>query len=123
MKTVIIDTNVLLAVALFRLDVFSEVERVCDFPVRLAVLQGSIQELERLSTQERGKFKQAARLALALLHAKRLQVLKSIGKVDDALVVESKGGTLVLTQDRELKKRLQKPYLTIRQKKYVAMVR
>ncbi|MDP3639650.1 MAG: hypothetical protein Q8R53_00410 [Nanoarchaeota archaeon] len=122
MKTVIIDTNALLAIALFRIDLFSEIERVCDFPYRLAVLQGTIRELESLATTEKGKFTPAARLAIALLKAKTITVLKSTGKVDDALVVESRKGALVLTQDKDLKRRLQKPYLTIRQKKYVTLV-
>ncbi|MBI1968989.1 DNA-binding protein [Candidatus Woesearchaeota archaeon] len=122
MKKIIIDTNALLAIALFRVDVFSEIERACDFPYRLAVLQGTIRELESLAATENGKFTPAARLALALLKAKTIIVLKSTGKVDDALVAESKKGALILTQDKELKKRLQKPYLTIRQKKYVTLV-
>ncbi len=42
--------------------------------------------------------------------------------VDDNLVYESGQGNLILTQDRDLKKRLQRPFLTIRQKKFIVML-
>lgn len=73
--------------------------------------------------EQRGKYKQAAKLALSLLKAKGVTVLESKGHVDDLLVAYSKKGFVVLTQDLGLKRRLQKPYLTIRQKKRIMVVK
>ncbi len=123
MKRIIIDTNALMAIAELKIDVFSELETVCDFQYKLYVLEGTIRELEEIKEKQRLKFKLAAKLALALLAAKKVSVLESIGTVDDALVGHSLQGDIVLTQDLYLKKRLQKPYMTIRQKKFIAMAR
>ena len=81
-------------------------------------------ELDNIQKEQRGKEKQAARLALSLLKHQNVEVLEDDGTekyVDDRLVYHSQQGDLVLTQDAGLKKRLQKPYLTIRQKKMVVL--
>ena len=50
-------------------------------------------------------------------------IIEEEGYVDDILVEYSKKGNLILTQDTELKKRLTKPYLTIRQKKTIIFIK
>lgn len=122
MKRVIIDTNALMAIAEMRIDVFSEIERICDFPYEIYVLEGTIKELEKIMVEQRLKYKRMAKLALALLRAKKISVLPSLGGVDDYLVRCSEKGDVVLTQDMELKKRLQRPYMTIRQGKWIVVV-
>jgi rRNA-processing protein FCF1 len=123
MKKIILDTNALMAIDEFKIDLFSEINNFCDFKYKLYVLQGSIDELNKIISDQRGKYQRAAKLALGLIKAKKVEVLSSSGDVDDLLVNYSKKEDLVLTQDIELKKRLQKPYLIIRQKKYVRMVK
>jgi len=120
---VILDTNALMAVSAFKVDVFSALERSCDFKYTLCVLSGTVKELEKVSKEQRMKYARAAKLALSLLKAKKVTIVKSSGYVDDVLVDYSHGGDLVLTQDVNLKKRLSKPYLTIRQKNRVVVVR
>ncbi len=119
---VIIDTNAVMAIGAFGLDIFSVLERDCPFKVEVAVLSGTIAELGKIMTEQRGRFAAQAKLGLQILEKKKVKVVKSVGDVDDFLVTRSKKGDLVLTQDRELKKRLEKPYLTIRQKRKVVLV-
>ncbi|MBT4935924.1 hypothetical protein HOL21_01960 [Candidatus Woesearchaeota archaeon] len=122
MKTILIDTNALMALVAFKIDIFSALERDCDFPFRVAVLQGTLDELEKIQNEQRGKYARAAKLAFEIAKAKKIPIIKSSGDVDDLLVEYSKKEYLVLTQDVELKKRLQKPYLTIRQKRMIVIV-
>jgi rRNA-processing protein FCF1 len=121
-KRVILDTNALMAIGEFKLDVFSEIERCMDAPYDLIVLDGVLDELHKILVEQKGKYKLSAKLALSIVNAKRIRIVESEGNVDDYLVALSEKGQLVLTQDVELKKRLQKPYLTIRQKKKVIFV-
>ena len=120
---IIIDTNALMAIIEFKMDILNELERVCDFPYTVFILQGTIDELEKIIREQRGKFKQAARLVLSILGSQHISVIQKKGNVDDLLAEYSQGGALVLTQDIELKRRLTKPYLIIRQKKKIMMVR
>ena len=124
MKKIILDTNALMAFAEFKIDIFSELEKCCNFRYVIYVLSGSINELQKIMENQRGKYKRAAKLALDLLKAKKIPaIVKDHKGVDDLLVEYSKKGNLVLTQDVALKKRLKKPYLTIRQKKYIILVK
>jgi len=111
-----------MAVGEQKLDLFLEIEKSCLFPYKLAVLSGTIDELKRIQLEQRGKYKIAAAIALKLLEIKKVQVIPSTDFVDDELVGHSHQGRLVLTQDKELKKHLKKPYLTIRQGKKVLLV-
>ncbi len=122
MKQIIIDTNAWMAITEFKLDIFATLERDCDFLYKVVMLQGILDELEKIISEQRGKFRQAASLALGIIKAKKIQVISERGDVDDLLVKHSKEGAVVLTQDAALKKRLKKPYLTIRQKKKIIIV-
>ncbi len=122
MKKVILDTNAVMDLVDFKIDLFSELERVLYFSYQVCVVEGTMKELEEIIKNQRLRFQKAARLGLALLKAKKVKVLPGKGKVDDVLTDYSHQGALILTQDRELKKRLTKPFLTIRQKKSVVMV-
>ena len=128
MKRIIIDTNAWMAITEFRLDIFAALERDCDFSYQIIVLPEIIAELEKIVSQQRAKFRQAALLAMGIMKVKKILVVSDKGEsdpdtVDDLLVQHSKKGDLVLTQDAALKKRLKKPYLTIRQKKTILLVK
>ncbi len=111
-----------MAVNLVGIDVFASLKEACNFSYQIFVLEGTIKELEKIMGEQRRKYKDSAKLSLKLLEVKKIKTLPSEGDVDDALVDYSKKGYLVLTQDVELKKRLEKPYLTIRQKKRIILV-
>ena len=121
-KKIIVDTNAWLGIAEFKIDLFSELERMCDFRYTICVLEGTLKELDKVIAEQRLKFRQVAKLAKQLIAVKNVLVLEGSGYVDDVLVKHSKERDLVLTQDIELKKRLQRPYLTIRQKKTIIIV-
>jgi len=124
MKKIIADTNIWMAVGELKIDIFTELERCCDFPFRLVVLEGTLRELEKIQEEQRSRFKRAAKLALDIIKAKKIEVFPhSVGDVDDLLVDYSHGGFLVLTQDILLKKRLKRPYLTIKQSKLIIMIK
>ncbi len=122
MKEILIDTNAMMGIAEYKIDVFEELKRICDFTYEVCVLEGTIRELEQIVKEQRLRFKLIAKLALALLKAKKVKILPGEGFVDDLLAAYSQQGELVLTQDMSLKKRLKRPYLTLRGKKYVVRV-
>ncbi len=122
MKKVILDTNAVMDMVDFRIDIFAELHRILDIPYQVCVIEGTMKELEKIIAEQRMRFSQAAKMGLAVLKSKNVKILSAPGNVDDALAAYSAQGALVLTQDRELKRRLAKPYLTIRQKKVVVMV-
>ncbi|MBU1111405.1 MAG: hypothetical protein ABIG93_04890 [archaeon] len=129
MKKIILDTNAFMAISEMGLDIFSAINEACNFKYKLFVLQGTVKELEMIVQEQRGRFKQGAKLALTLLKKKlencELEIMNNPipeKYVDDNLVILSKEGYLVLTQDVVLKRKLTKPYLTIRQKKKVMVV-
>jgi hypothetical protein len=119
MKRVILDTNFLLAIGQFGIDVFSELERICDFPYKVFVLDKTIGELNKVLTTG-GKDKAAAKLALSLVKEKVEVIRTSDGYVDDILVQLANGDNIVATQDKELKDRIKTRVITIKQKKYLA---
>ncbi|MFH0701419.1 MAG: hypothetical protein V2A62_03200 [Candidatus Woesearchaeota archaeon] len=122
-KTVLVDTNAWMAIGELKIDLFAELEKCCDFSIQIATLEGTLRELQKIREEQRGKFKRYAKLALDLIKAKKVEVFQhSVGNVDELLVDYSHGGYLILTSDAELKKRLKRPYLTIRQGKMIIMI-
>ena len=74
MRRVLIDTNMLLVPGQFTLDIFTELDRVMDEPYETAILQGSLDELERIATGAAGagaEDRRAARLAQLLIEHQR----------------------------------------------------
>jgi len=118
MKKIIFDTNFLMAVGQFKVDIFSEIDRIADFSYNLYILDGSIDELEKIEESQTGKHKDAAKLALSLI--KRLNVLKTKGgHVDDLLLEQD---AIIATQDKELIKRLKskgRNVIQLRKKQYL----
>ncbi|MEK6969162.1 MAG: hypothetical protein AABW48_01915 [Nanoarchaeota archaeon] len=121
-KKIIIDTNAWMAVYEFNLDLLTALRESLDFSYKVYVLQATLDELKKIISEQRGRFKQAALLSLGLINDKKIEIINEIGNADDLLVAYSKKDYLILTQDVELKKRLNKPYLTIRQKKKILVV-
>jgi rRNA-processing protein FCF1 len=123
MKQILLDTNMLMSVGQFKVDIFSELERICDFSYSVAVVDKTVEELEKIKDEQKGRHHAAARLALQLLRRKKVNILKtSSGYADDALAEKSNEGYIVATQDLGLKRRLKKPYLTLRKKKFLMFV-
>jgi rRNA-processing protein FCF1 len=100
---VIIDTNGLMIPGQFGIDIFMELKRL-GFDSYM-VPRASVRELEKISTQGRGRDRTAAKIALSLLD--RCTIVEKEGFTDD-VIMELATGTndTVLTSDVELKKRL-----------------
>ena len=124
MEKIILDTNFLLAIGELNLDVFEAIRDACDFPYRIYVLRGTVEELEKLIKGRLLSKRNISSFALKVLKSKDITVLDSVSKgtVDDQLVALD--GYVVATVDRELRQRLkakQRKVLTIRQKRYVVI--
>lgn len=128
MKRIILDTNFLLIPAQFRVDIFSEIERIMDVPYRLCIVDSTIDELNKIRETASGKDKQAAALALQLLKAKKVEHLKTEKNLNtDKLIVElsKQADYVVATQDMDLKRVLKQnnvQLIVLRQKKHLKLV-
>lgn len=126
MKQIIIDTNFLLIPAQFGVDIFSEIERVCRFPHELAVMEGTILELEHLRDAGSAKEKREAKLALGLLKSYKPKSVSMEGMdVDFAILRLAKSGVIVATQDGELKRKLSEKgiaLLVLRKEKHLQLI-
>ena len=123
MKTIILDTNTLMAIGQFKIDVFSEIDKLVDFKYEVKVLDKTVDELEKIIREQKGKQMRAAKLGLEIIKRKGVGMIKAGGdNVDDILVDLAEKGAIIVTQDKELKERIKgvkEKILTIRQKKKV----
>lgn len=127
-KKILLDTNVLLIPAQFKVDIFSESQRICPL-ASLCVLQPSVEELEKIAEKQRGKQRQAAQLALQLLEKKEVEKIASPeAYVDQAIidiVKQHPKEWVVATQDKNLKKELMKlgvAIMTLRKKNHLVLL-
>ncbi|MBI2650211.1 nucleotide-binding protein [Candidatus Woesearchaeota archaeon] len=125
MKKIILDTNFLLIPIQFKVDIFSELNRICDFNYKLCIYENSINELKNIIEKQSGKNKKAAQFALKLIKLKNIGVIKS-GKEDvDTLILKNLNkDTFVATLDMLLKKKLLEKdasLIILRQKKYLQL--
>ena len=127
MKKILLDTNFLLAVYQFKVDIFSEIDRICNFNYELCVLDKTIGELKNIMGKQKGKHKEAARIALQLLKLKNAREIKASSKknTDDAILdCAIKEGYLVATQHKDLKRKLINhgiEVIVLRKKKFLAI--
>jgi rRNA-processing protein FCF1 len=120
MKKIILDTSIILTALKFKVDLISELERICNFNYSLYIIDKTFNEL---------KNKPNEKLALAfidhLIKIKKLKILKITSKkhTDDILVSLS-NKAIIATQDQELKRRVKEKgaqIITIRQKSHLIM--
>ncbi len=127
---IILDTNFLLIPGQFRVDIFSELFRICSFRYELCVLDSSIGELKGIIGSANGRDKAAARLALQLVKAKKVRILSpktaTFKNVDETIIdLAAKNQAIAATQDKELRSRLRKlgaKVIVLRQKKYLELL-
>ena len=79
MKTIILDTNALMAIAEWKIDLFSEIEKCCSELFCISVLEGTLRELEKIGQEQRGRYKLAAKLALSLVRLKKIKIIPNSG--------------------------------------------
>ncbi len=128
MEKILLDTNFLMACFQFKADIFSEIERTCPFSYKAYVLDKTMKELESIAEKQKGKDKDAAKIALKLLKIKNVEVIETNSKkyTDDAILDYAKKGYIAATQDKDLKRMLLNQgstVITLRQKKKIIWVR
>ncbi len=127
MKTIILDTNFLMMPASLGVDIFSEIDRICDFSYELCVVDKTLSELENIREEQPGKHKMAAKLGLRLIKAKALKIITTPqDKSVDQLIINMVNSRdyIVATNDGGLKRRLKAkkiPLILLRQKKYLSL--
>ncbi|MBI4738835.1 nucleotide-binding protein [Candidatus Woesearchaeota archaeon] len=129
-QKVILDTNFLLIPGQFKVDIFSEIDRIMPGKYDLCVIDRTLDELEGIinSGEASGADKAAAKLAKALIKAKQIPALKTEKNLNvDNLIKKQalQGGYIVATQDRALKSALKEkniPLIVLRQKKHLKLL-
>lgn len=118
MYTIILDTSFILTALKFKIDIFSELNRICDFKYKISIIDKTIDEL---------KGKKLGKLAVKLLKDKNVNIINTSeeGIVDSIIInlAEKDKDIIVATQDIELKKDLKEnKIITIKQRKYLIIV-
>ena len=127
MEQIILDTNFLLIPAQFKVDIYSEIEKLADFRYKLHILDKSITELNKIAQEQKGKVKRDVKLVLSMIEQKiRDGEISIINTSDDDRLVDdiivSLESYIVATQDIGLQKRLKAKkvrIISMRQKKYL----
>jgi rRNA-processing protein FCF1 len=127
MKTIILDTNFLVDCLGWKVDFFSELERILPYNYKLAVVDKSVDELDSIAKEAKGGDKIGARLAKQVIAKGRISIIKTDRKgYTDTLILRAAGrDTIIATQDQELKRRLKAkgiPVVVIRQKRFLEII-
>ena len=126
---IILDTNFLLIPGELGIDIFSEVHRIMDEPYEICVLDKTLDELQAIISRSKGKEGFNAKLGFIMVKQKSLKTIKSSAHdyTDKAITEFARkhpDKTVVATQDKELKKALQKipvRIIVLKQKKYLSL--
>ena len=124
---IILDTNFLLVPSQFNVDIFSEIDRVCNFSYGLFVVKETITELKGItySSKSSGKDKKAAKLALLLLKKLKVKIVpfnrKVFKRADETIIAIADKECVVATQDIRLRRKLRGKcsLIILRQKQYL----
>jgi len=120
---ILIDTNFLLIPAQFKVDIFAEIDRICNFQYEIVILDKTLKELEDIQEKQKGSNREAANLALQLVKAKDINIMASdTDYVDKAILELVDDDYIVATQDRDLKAKLKEKgvkTITLRQKTHL----
>lgn len=126
-KKILLDTNFLLVPYQFKVDIFSEIDRIIIAKYEIIVLDKTVEELENIVKNQKGKDKEAAKFALKLIENKKPIMIKTNNdkKTDDIILDYAiKEDYLVATQDKDLKRKLINhgiEVIVLRKKKFLAI--
>lgn len=116
---IILDTNFLISLVKFRIDIeeIKEIVGKCE----LLTLDLVVKELEKLASSK-GEDSKNARVALQLIKSKNIKIIKAKHKnTDKALISLADKNTLIATNDKELRKTLRAKTIYLRSKKHLAI--
>ena len=126
-KKVLLDTNFLMSCFQFKVDIFSEIDRIIIAKYEIIVLDKTVEELENIVKNQKGKDKEAAKFALKLIENKKPIMIKTNNdkKTDDIILDYAiKEDYSVATQDKDLKRKLVNhgiEVIVLRKKKFLAI--
>jgi len=88
MKKILLDTNFLLIPHQFRVDIFTQIDRIVTFRYKLYILDKTLEELKKIVEEQKGKNKDAAKIALKLVAIKNIGIIKTkgSGRTDDIIL-------------------------------------
>ena len=127
MRKILLDTNFLLIPYQFKVDIFTQIDKIATFEYELFILDKTLEELKNIVEEQKGKNKDAAKIALKLIAIKNIGVIKtkSNRKTDDIILdIALKDDFIIATQDKDLKRRLINQDISViilRQKKRLAI--
>jgi rRNA-processing protein FCF1 len=98
---VILDSNFLLVPVQFKVDIFEEIPKLFG-NAEIFSLSACVNEAKAAS---RGKYKGLVEQLIAL---GKIKIIKAEGKVDDLLIEYGRKGYTIATNDKELRKKLDK---------------
>lgn len=102
-QVIALDTNMLLAVEKFKMDIFSEIRGIFGSGAEIVVPLEVKKELEAIGEKNNA----AVKVAESILEKSRLQIVKTSAKnADDALLELAKKNIVIATNDRELRKKI-----------------
>ena len=76
-KTIILDTNFLLEPAKFGVDIFEEINKIALFDYELAIVEGTIEELDKIAIKQGGKTKKEVKLAKDIIKSRLTELNRS----------------------------------------------
>jgi|SRR3989344_1745121 len=120
MKSIILDTNFIIEVLKNKIDLNGELSRICNFPFKILVLDRIKDELDNIMEKQGGKNKELAKLALSYI--KNLGVVETKRDNVDKILIELSKESIIATQDKQLKSRLRKPFIILKQKKILELI-
>ncbi|MFX0096535.1 MAG: PIN domain-containing protein [Candidatus Hodarchaeota archaeon] len=124
---VLLDANFLMMSGQFKINIFSELDRIIQSKYVPVVLTQTINELERLLDNEKPKIRQQASLALRMVENCEVREAKCLPNesVDSLIMRYAKENKCVVsTNDKKLRKKLRKNLIAVvylRKKAFLAM--
>ncbi|RMF88848.1 MAG: nucleotide-binding protein [Methanobacteriota archaeon] len=102
---VILDTNFLMVPFQFKVDILSELDRLLEAGYEAVIPDKVLRELKTLSQKGSLKVRKAAKVALQLAEGMK-KVSVEAEDPDSAILAITEKGTVVCTNDRELRRRV-----------------
>lgn len=106
-KMIALDTNMLLAIANEKIDIFSQIKNEFGNSAQIVVPKEVIYELEVIARESK-KLESAAKIAFHELKANNAKILAGKGNADNALLELARKGVIIATNDKQLKKEIKK---------------
>lgn len=108
MKIIILDTNFLMVLYKYRIDIFSGIENLVPEAHNIATLGNVIKELEGIQKGSKGADRIASKIALQLIQKEGMEIIKCEGPVDESIMNFSLNNkdAIICTNDKKLRKKL-----------------